>query len=346
MAVLTFALRADPLFLQRHVFQPGYFVPPGTAAAWTVRAISFAVAALLLVAALRVRSFGAVARGTVAVLLAVAAVELALRLSAKSLNPTAALEARLGRPDPRLGWTLTPSRTAEFPVVGNRKRVRYAVDAQGDRAVAQEFVEDPAAPTVIVTGESIAFGHSLDWSESLPGLLQRELKLQLIDVAVGGYGNDQAFLRLREALPRFRRVVATVTVVVPVQLGRNVQPYRPRLALDDGALVARPAETQALRLGSIFANELPLLTSADLEESLRLTRAILVATARLAPALFVLIDPGEPSGSTDWLRERLLAGLRSVRVELGRDQLLADGHPNAQATAQIARAVAEELQRK
>jgi hypothetical protein len=62
--------------------------------------------------------------------------------------------------------------------------------------------------------------------------------------------------------------------------------------------------------------------------------------------VFVLIDPGEAPGSTDWLQDRLLAGLRSVRVELRRDQLLADGHPNALATAQIAHAVADELRRK
>jgi hypothetical protein len=346
LAVLAFAVRASPAFLRQHVFQPGYSAPPGTGAAWVVRAILLAAAALLVLAALRVRSLGAVARGTLAVLLALAAVEIGLRLTAQRLNPIAPLEARLGQPDARLGWTLLPSRTTEFQVFRSERRVRYAVDAHGDRASAQEFVEDPAAPTLLLTGESIAFGHSLDWSESLPGVLQRELRLQIVDVAVGGYGNDQAFLRLRDALPRFHNLIATATVVVPVQLGRNLQSYRPRLGLTTGALVPRPAEAHALELGSIFANELPLLTEPGFEESLQLTRAILLATAQLGPAIFVLIDLGEPPGSTDWLLERLFKGLRVVRVELRRDQLFADGHPGAQATAQIARALADEVRRK
>jgi hypothetical protein len=346
LAVLAFAVRASPVFLQQRVFQPGYFMPPGAFAAWAVRAVALAVAALLLVAALRVRSLGAVARGSLAVLLAAFAVEIGLRLRGQPLNPIAPLEARMGRSDPRLAWTIVPSRTTEYQALRSGKRVRYAADAHGDRAAAQEFVEDPAAPTLLLTGESIAFGHSLDWSESLPGALQRELRLQIVDVAVGGYGSDQAFLRLRDALPRFHNLVATVTVVVPVQLGRNLQSYRPRLGLENGALVPRPAETYALKLGSIFANELPLLTEPGFEESVQLTRAILLATAQLGPAIFVLIDLGEPPGSTDWLLERLFKELREVRVELRHDQLLADGHPGAQATAQIARAVADELLRK
>ena len=207
------------------------------------------------------------------------------------------------------------------------------------------MLEDPAAPTVILTGESIAFGHALDWDDALPGLLQRELGFQVIDVAAGGYGSDQAYQRLAGALPRFRNLVATVTLVVPVQLGRNVQTWRPRLVLRDGALLPQAGSPSRLRLGRLLLDALPLLAAGRLDESLRLTRAIFQRTAQLAPALFVLVDLGEPPGATDWLEESLLGGLHSVRVELRRDQLLADGHPDVPATLQIARAVAAELRR-
>ena len=346
-ALLVCAARASPLWLQRHVFQPGYFVPPGASAAWVVRGLLVLLGAALLFIALRLRSWGALVRSAAALLLALLAVEGALRLVEKpetqSRNPR--LEARLGQPDAQLGWTLTPSRTSEVQVWRGERRVRYAVDAHGDRAPAQDFAEDPAAPTVIVTGESIAFGHALDWTEALPGLLQRELGMQIIDVDVGGYGSDQAYQRLASALPRFRNLVATVTLVVPVQLGRNVQSYRPRLALQEGALRLRAGAPSRLRLGRLFLDELPLLAGGRLEESLRLTRALFQRTAQLGPALFVLVDLGEPHGATDWLAESLLTGLRFVRVELRRDQLLADGHPDAAATFQIARAVAAELRR-
>ena len=59
----------------------------------------------------------------------------------------------------------------------------------------------------------------------------------------------------------------------------------------------------------------------------------------------MLLDPGEPHGATDWLEDRLLRGLRHVRVELRRDQLSADQHPDAEATRQIARAVVDGLRR-
>lgn len=346
-ALLVSAARASPLWLQRHAFQPGYFVPPGPVAAWAVRALLALLGAALVVVALRLRSWGALVRAGAALLLALVAVELALRMvekpEAQSRNPR--LEARLGQSDARLGWILTPSRTTEVQVWRGERRVRYAIDAYGDRAPSQEFVEDPGAPTVIVAGESIAFGHALDWSEALPGLLQRELGLQIIDVAAGGYGSDQAYQRLASALPRFQNVVATVTLVVPVQLGRNVQRYRPRLLLQEGELRPRAGEPSRLRLGRLLFDELPLLSDRRLDESLRLTRALFERTARLSPALFVLVDLGEPHGATDWLEESLLGGLRFVRVELRRDQLLADGHPDAAATLQIARAVAGELRR-
>lgn len=346
-ALLVFAARASPLWLQRHAFQPGYFTPPGAGAAWAVRGLLALFGAGLLLLALRLRSWGALLRSGLAILLALLAVEGALRLVEKpetqSRNPR--LEARLGEPDPQLGWKLTPSRTTEVQVWRGQRRARYAIDAQGDRAPAQDFVEDADAPTLLLTGESIAFGHALDWGEALPGLLQRALGVQVIDVAVGGYGSDQAYLRLAEALPRFRRVVATVTLFVPVQLGRNLRNFRPRLALHDGALVPLPGSPSRLRLGRLFLDELPLFSDAGLDESVRLTRAILDRTAQLAPALFVLVDSGEPKGATGWLDEPLFKGLRFVRVELRRDQLLADGHPDAAATQQIAQAVAAGLRR-
>ena len=347
VALFAFAARASPLWLQRHAFQPGYFHPPGPGAAWVVRIAAALLGFALLVLALRARSWSTIAFAGLAVGFSLLTVEAALQAidMVQEGRRKSKLEARLGQPDPRLGWTLTPSRTTKEQVFGSERQVRYAIDAHGDRAPSQDFVEDPRVPTVLLAGESIAFGHALDWDEALPGRLQRALRVQVVDVAVGGYGNDQAFLRLRDALPRFQRVVATVTVLVPVQLGRNVQRYRPRLVLRDSALVPADGEPCVVRLCTLLTDGLPLLGEARLEETLRLTRAILEETARISPALFVLLDMGEPHGATDWLEQELLRGLRHVRVELRRDQLTADQHPDAKATLQIARAIADELRR-
>ena len=52
-----------------------------------------------------------------------------------------------------------------------------------------------------------------------------------MNVAANAYGSDQAYLRLIDAMPRFRRLVAIVTLFVPVQLSRNLHDDRPRLVL-------------------------------------------------------------------------------------------------------------------
>src|SRR5436190_20091769 len=38
LALLAFAARADPGWLQRHLYQPGHLIPPGDSGAWKFRA--------------------------------------------------------------------------------------------------------------------------------------------------------------------------------------------------------------------------------------------------------------------------------------------------------------------
>ena len=58
------------------------------------------------------------------------------------------------------------------------------------RAPSQDWIEDPQALTVLITGESTAVGHGLQWEETFAAKLGRTLRLQVVNVAEGGYGGD------------------------------------------------------------------------------------------------------------------------------------------------------------
>jgi hypothetical protein len=99
--------------------------------------------------------------------------------------------------------------------------------------------------------------------------------VQTVNLA-GRVRKDQAHLRVLDALERFRRPVAVVTLFVPGQVWRNVDLWRPRLALrPDGALLrSRP------RAGR--PRQAPPAGAHHGDEALRVTAAVLRATAEAA----------------------------------------------------------------
>lgn len=254
------------------------------------------------------------------------------------------------RVDPRLGWAHVPGRTIWLEQGG--RRISYAIDADGDRAASSGHRADPDKPTILVTGESIAFGYGLPYEETLPSLMERELGIQTIDLAVVGYGNDQAHLRVLDALARYRRPVAVVTLFVPGQIRRNVDTWRPRLVLDPhGALALAPPSS-----GPRIAKLLQVLPYHG-DDARRVTAAILRATADAARArgafpLFVVTNYGaaclDEDGAEAWILQELFVrqGLPFVRVDLGTEDLLPgvfEHHPSLRGTQRIAKAVSGAL---
>jgi hypothetical protein len=348
----------DGAWFERHVLLPGYYPWAPTWVSRDVRA-GVAIAGLALVSAswpagraLARATLGGAARIALAVALALAASELILRRGEGQLAAwrAAKVEFRLGRADPRFGWVLLPSRATvlgppQHPVV-------YAVDAWGDRAQAPQAAPDPDLPSLIVTGESIAAGHGVAYEQTFSALMGKDLGLQVINVACGGYGSDQGLLRLGDALERLRRPSAAVITFVPVMLFRNVQDYRPRLALREGALVLVPPADgffARLRLRDLLVNEVRYLSDRALRESTQLTAAILRESARAARSrgaepLFAVISIGtrrtldeHPEGAL--LRELLVEqGLPYALVDIDPAELLPwDGHPDPAAHRRIAR---------
>jgi hypothetical protein len=92
---------------------------------------------------------------------------------------------------------------------------------------------------VLFTGESVMFGEGLTWEESIPAQVGGMLGVQSANLAVHGFGTDQAYLRLERELPRFRRPVAVVSLFMTALFGRNLDDDRPHLG---PGLVWQPAE--------------------------------------------------------------------------------------------------------
>jgi hypothetical protein len=264
--------------------------------------------------------------------------------------PPAGTDAAMTRFDARLGWSYVPGRTTWTRVAG--RPVEYAIDGHGDRASSPDDAVDPARPTVLFAGESIAFGYGLPYDETFVHLVGAELGVQTVNLAVVGYGNDQAYRRVVDALPRFAHPLAVVTMFVPDQIERNADRWRPRLGLaPDGTLVPVPASggPRVMKL----LDRLPYHG----DEPLRVTAAILRATADAARArgavpLFVVTNYGRgclrDDGSEAWIVEELFVrpALPFVRVDLDPEDLLPgllERHPGARGARKIASAVERAL---
>jgi hypothetical protein len=368
LALVGWAVCADARWAERHVL-PSYCATglvDGLVARglrWAAGVLGVAVALILAPALARrlARASPRAAAGSLlGVLIAVAAslglAEAVMRRMHDRLAlgvGAAAAERRaeaMTRVDPRLGWSYLPGRITRVQVSG--RTVSYAIDRDGDRAASPGDVPDPARPTILFTGESIAFGYGLEYDETFAALVGRDLGVQPVNVAVVGYGNDQAHLRVLDALERVRHPLAIVTLFHPGQIRRNVDPWRPRLAVDrSGALALVPPFA-----GPSIAKLLQVLPWHG-DSALRVTGAVLSATAEVARAhgafpLFVVTSYGpaclHAAGAEPWIVDELFVrgGLPFVRVDLEPDDLLPgllERHPGPRGARKIAAAVERAL---
>jgi hypothetical protein len=309
LTLVACAWKADRVWFEHHVLWRYCAVDPKELARIRVgRWCCGAVGALLIVGVRPLlggwaarRSARAIAglavRVVGALVLALAVSEGILRLTWKRPPPPHPLALPESRGDARYGWVHEPSRT-EILSYG-AKKVTYHFDADGNRILAPDRVLDPSLPTIVVGGESTSLGLGLDYDQTFPVLLEQRLGVQTVNLSVTGYGNDQAYLRVRDELPRLAKPLAVVALVVPVQLVRNVDPFRAhRIPRDDGSLYevsAEPTVWTDSPLRQIFA----AAAGVHSDEAIRIARATFRATARDARArgafpLFVLTHWGPP----------------------------------------------------
>jgi hypothetical protein len=352
-ALLVCALIANQRFLDRH-FVPSFFLPRD----WYVvlqtsgrLAMTILGTWLALVARRRAGRFAArtpagVFHVVIAVVVALGASELVL--SRVHLRPAEWLSAKdepRRQPDPRLGWTWVPERAGHKSIGG--RVIDYDIDSAGYRVSRVDEPVDPERPTILFTGESVMFGEGLTYAESIPAQVGAMMGVQTANLAVHGYGNDQAYLRLQTELPQFRRPVAVASLFMTALFGRNLDQDRPHLG---PGLVWLPAE-QRSPLSSLAKLLVPYRADTTVERGVTVTREVLRATSELARAhgatpLLVVLQFGHESEPEQILRRRILdnASIPYVFVDIDSSWRLPwDRHPNARAARAIATAIVSEL---
>jgi len=356
IALLACAFVANQRFLDRH-FVPSFFLPRH----WYVvletfgRLVMVAFGSLLvLVVRPRAARFAARAPArtlhvVIAVILALGTSELVLRhvhlRPAEWLSPN---DEPRRQPDPRLGWTWVPARIGHKTISG--RVIDYAIDPAGYRVSRVDQPIDPDQPTILFTGESVMFGEGLTYDESVPAQVGAMMGMQTANLAVHGYGNDQAYLRFQTELPRFRRPVAVVSLFMTALFGRNLDEDRPHLG---PGLVWLPCKPSS-RIGSLAKLLVPYRADATVERGVTVTREVLHATSELArehgaTPLLVVVQFGHEEPPEQALRHRIVddTGMPDVLVEIDSKWRLAwDRHPNARAAHAIAVAIAAELRQR
>jgi hypothetical protein len=353
VALLACALEANQRFLDRH-FVPSFFLPHHSyVVIQTIVRLAMGIvgAWLALIARPRAGRFAArtPARAfqiVIAGVLALGASELLLRyVHLRPAEWLSAADEPRRQVDPRLGWTWIPARIGHKNIGG--RVVAYAIDPAGYRVQRVEEPVDPARPTILFTGESVMFGEGLTWEESIPAQVGVMIGMQTANLAVHGYGNDQAYMKLEMELPRFRRPVAVVSLFMTDLFGRNLDQDRPHLG---PSLVRLPPE-QRSRLPSLAKLLVPYRTDKTVDRGVTVTREVFRATNELARAhgatpLLVVLQFGHEEQAEQMLRRRILddAGLPYLFVEVDSAWRLPwDRHPNAHAARTIANAISAQL---
>jgi hypothetical protein len=356
IGLLACALVANRGFLDRH-FLPSFLFPRH----WYVvletigRLVLFILGALLLCVA-RPRAARFAARTPVRALQIVVAVVLAfgtseLVLRHVHLGPAEWLssdEEPRRVPDPRLGWIWAPARTGHKTIAG--RVIDYAIDPAGYRVNRVEEPVEPDQPTILFIGESVMFGEGLTWQESIPAQVGTILGIQTANLAVHGYGNDQAYLRLQTELPHFRRPVAVVSLFMTSLFGRNLDQDRPHLG---HGLEWLPAQ-HGSRLATFAKLFVPYRADSTVQRGVKVTREVFRATTEVARAagatpLVVVLQFGKEDPPEQALRRWILddADFPYIVVQVDPTWRLPwNRHPDARAAHAIAVAIATELRKQ
>ncbi|HZR10035.1 MAG TPA: hypothetical protein VFA79_15740 [Myxococcales bacterium] len=339
VALALFAWHCDAPWFDRHVFLPQQFflrASPGIAS--SARAIALAIAAILLLFARFLPRGAAGRRLFFALLLSILAAEILLQWRVRRLvrpELAAAMEA-LTMSHPRYGgFTFRPSLDQVHRILG--REIRFRTDGESRRISGAAI--DPAAPSIVFTGESAMAGFGLEWDETFAAALGARLRLQVVNLASPGYRAEQSALRLKDALPKLQHPAAVVGIFMPGLIGRSfADPRHPPLRRSSS-----PALVQRSGLYQLWHHL--YWSDAAIEEGLRSVASALremsaLAQARGAPCIF-LVTGWTPS----WMLHDLFEapGLDFVPLDFPDTDLLPDAHPGPRAILRITDALETRL---
>jgi putative membrane protein len=97
--------------------------------------------------------------------------------------------------DGDLGWAYIPNRSVVSSFGVPPRRIPSHFDDIGARVRAPGVTHDPAAPTVLLVGDSLTMGHGVVFDETFAGRLEAtaDLPYQVVNLGVQAFGTDQAF---------------------------------------------------------------------------------------------------------------------------------------------------------
>jgi hypothetical protein len=262
--------------------------------------------------------------------------------------------------DPELGWSYIANHAGVQRFGSDSRPVDMIFDEFGARVARAGDRHDRRRPSLLLVGCSFTMGHGLTHEESIAGQLERlpGFPLQVVNLAVQGYGTDQALLQLRRYMDHFNtRVVVYGFLCDHVRRNANrdrrlLYPggrflgTKPRFQLDkDGALVQTDwPERYGRRTGFRLVDlARVVLTAYGPRETLGVTRALVREMADQAAARgasFVVLNWNLGDRGNELCGPRPFDGLSIQVVRLADDApegwsewtLPGDLHPDARST--------------
>lgn len=181
------------------------------------------------------------ARAAIATALALFGIECALRLAGSGHAPRAVLEElRHCRHDPELGWSNIPGTRIE-DLYGKGRSL--TLNARGFRGTSETPVAiPPGRQRIVCLGDSFTMGYGVDDTDTLPAFLERlDPVIETVNMGLGGYGLDQAYLWYRRDGNAFDANMLLLSFIDAdfIRVAQDVfQGYpKPILGLRDGELV-------------------------------------------------------------------------------------------------------------
>jgi hypothetical protein len=281
-------------------------------------------------------------------------------------------ENAVARFDPELGWSYIPDHSVTQEFGSQRRPIELSFDSIGARAGSAERRLDPQAPTAIFVGGSVTMGHAVTHEESFPGVLEsmEPFPLQVVNLAVQGYGTDQSLLRLERHIGRFdTRVVVYGFICDHVKRNANADRRllypdsrflgtKPRFELGrDGRprLEQTPRLYEEIGYSRVAAYARIFLTLNGPKPGLGLTRALVREMKELTEArgAFFLVLYWYSDDAVGLCGPDPFEGLDVHVVNTAEHEppgwefwgVPGDGHPDARAHAHVARLLLDELRR-
>ena len=113
------------------------------------------------------------------------------------------------------------------------QQITYSYDAARNR---RHGLRSPQDAIVVMTGDSYTQGADVADDDTYPAALERELDVGVANLGVGGYGPEQALLKLESLIDRFPRARVAVLSIPSEDTPRMMNSFRPVLHRETGIL--------------------------------------------------------------------------------------------------------------